>query len=402
MQFVNRALTLAVAFVALGSPASSRAPRVGSVPLMLEDNRVFVELTFRRTDGTSRKARAWVDTGGGSLLLTERLANDLGLARTGPEESSDDRRSVPLSRPSVSLDALPLDVSSARVFAYVGTDQIAPGVDAEAFLPGRVLMHYHVVFDYPGHTFTMALPGVLTPRGKRVAATIHPESGFPRIELTIDGKPYGFLLDTGAAYTMISRELLEKWAAAHQDWPRLTGAVAEANMLDDQTDVDALLLRLPHLQWGSIEMRNVGAVSRRLGTFETYMTRMMSGPIIGAIAGNVLKTLRLEIDYPNGAAYIEKEREVDASDLDSVGIIFGIAGDGTYRITGVARRDGRDVVEGIRAGDQLISIDGSPVTSASRGRVIPSLQGSPGDRRRLRLRRAGKEFEVEVAIQHLL
>lgn len=44
---------------------------------------------------------------------------------------------------------------------------------------------------------------------------------------------------------MISRELLDSWAAAHRDWPRLIGAVAEANMLRDETDADVLLLRLP-------------------------------------------------------------------------------------------------------------------------------------------------------------
>jgi len=33
-------------------------------------------MSFRRADGSFRKARAWVDTGGGWFAVTERLAKD--------------------------------------------------------------------------------------------------------------------------------------------------------------------------------------------------------------------------------------------------------------------------------------------------------------------------------------
>jgi hypothetical protein len=248
----------------------------------------------------------------------------------------------------------------------------------------------------------LARPGVLTPRGQRVPAPIHPDSGFPRIELSVDGTSYGFLLDTGAAYTMISRELLDRWAARHADWPRLQGAVGEANMIGNQTDTDALLLRLPNVRWGAIELHEVGAVSRRGGIFETSMSRMTTAPIVGAIAGNALKTLRVEIDYASGVAYVEQGQRADATDLDSVGIIFRVAEDGSYRITGVARKGDRQVVEGVRAGDQLFSVDGQIVTGASRDAVIRSLQGKPGEKHKLRLLRDGKEVELEVIVQRLL
>ena len=406
---MGRALVVAIAVFATIPAALSQVPRVSTVPLILEDNRVFVELTFRKPDGTPRKARAWVDTGGGSLLLTERLADDLGLARTGPETSSDDGRQAPLSKPSVFIDTLPLDVSSVPgahgiggVFVLLGSQRIATGIDAEAFFPANLLMRYHVVFDYPRRTFMIAMPGALSPHGERVLASVQRESGFLRIELAVDGKTYGFLLDTGGAYTMISRGLLESLAATHRDWPRLIGAVAEANMVAGQSDAEALLLRLAHMRWGPIELKNVGAVSRRPGTFETYMTRLTSGPVVGAIAGNVLKTLRVDIDYPNDAVYIEKVREVDADDLDSVGLILGVADDGSYRISGIAHEDDHDVIEGIHTGDQLVSVDGMVVTGASRDRVIHSLRGRPGERRKLRLRRDGKDFDVEAVIRHLL
>jgi hypothetical protein len=35
------------------------------------------------------------------------------------------------------------------------------------------------------------------------------------------------------------------------------------------------------------------------------MSRMMTAPIVGSLAGNVLKHFRLELDYPNQTLYLE-------------------------------------------------------------------------------------------------
>jgi hypothetical protein len=59
--------------------ATPAQPLFATVPMFLEDKRVFVELTFRRSDGSPRKARAWVDTGGGWFAITEPLAKELGV-----------------------------------------------------------------------------------------------------------------------------------------------------------------------------------------------------------------------------------------------------------------------------------------------------------------------------------
>jgi len=59
MRFLSQ--LLAVVVVAFGTCQTlfSQAPKVATVPLILEDNRVFVELTFHKADGSPRKARAW-------------------------------------------------------------------------------------------------------------------------------------------------------------------------------------------------------------------------------------------------------------------------------------------------------------------------------------------------------
>ena len=55
----------------------------------------------------------------------------------------------------------------------------------------------------------VAKAGSTEARGVKVETPISSPSGFPRIELQIGGATHGFLLDTGASFTMISRTVLE-------------------------------------------------------------------------------------------------------------------------------------------------------------------------------------------------
>ena len=47
------------------------------------------------------------------------------------------------------------------------------------------------------------------------------------------------------------------------------------------------------------QLNEFGVVSQRQGTFERYMSSMITAPIVGSLAGNVLKRFRGELDHPN-------------------------------------------------------------------------------------------------------
>jgi len=121
---------------------------------------------------------------------------------------------------------------------------VLAGTDAEGLLPGHLLTGYRVVFDYPGRTFTLGAPGTAPGRGAPVPAPVRPVTGFPRVEVDIDGDRYGLLLDTGASSTMLSRAVVGRLSARHPDWPRALGAVGAANMGAGAADAEALMLRL--------------------------------------------------------------------------------------------------------------------------------------------------------------
>jgi hypothetical protein len=384
-----------------GQPASTT--KSGAVPIDLQDNRVFINLTVARADGSLRKVRFQVDTGGGAMILSESLENDLGLKHSGPVVNDKGKRVQMVIAPKVRIDAMPLDLTGVPVIVPVGSKgEFTPGSGAEGFLPARVLRKYDVVFDYPAREFTMAQPGVLQHRRTAVPSPIGEKSGFPRIELTVDGEKYAFLLDTGAAFTMVSETVLAKWRAAHPEWPHCTGAAGAANMIGGSFDAQAEMVRVPQMQWGTLDLHGTGIVSRPAGIFEKWMTSMMPSPIVGAIAGNVLRTFRVEIDYAHSVTYLEQHSNGDVHDVDAVGLVVGARPDGSYIIGGVVKRDGQDTVQGVEAGDKLVRIGSWQVQGATLADVLSALRGRPGERKTISLDRGGKEVTVETTIAALL
>src|SRR5206468_4127149 len=94
------------------------------------------------------------------------------------------------------------------------------------------------------------------------------------------------------------------WRAAFPFAPLAALALGTANMGHAGADTGQLMLRLPELRIGGVVVHNPSVVSRAAGTFTSYMTPMMSAPIVGALAGNVLQHLRIDIDYANEETHI--------------------------------------------------------------------------------------------------
>lgn len=59
-----------------------------------------------------------------------------------------------------------------------------------------------------------------------------------------------------------------------------------------------------HGMWGGQPLVDFGVVSRQAGVFEKWMSSMMTAPIVGSLAGNVLKRFRVDLDYPNQKLYL--------------------------------------------------------------------------------------------------
>ncbi len=369
--------------------------------MSLEENRIFIELELRGPSGRTLRARATIDTGGGGFLVTEKVANELGLARAGEALREGGKELVPIAAPGIVLGGMELSLGHALPMRVTGAAEVMPGSGAQVFLPARVLMQYDVVFDYPARTFSVARPGEGEFRGVRIPSPAHAETGFPRIEAVVDGKPHGFLLDTGASYTMVSQALVEAWSQQHRDWPTLTGAVLEANMLGKK-DADLHLLRVPSMEIGGMAVRAVGVVSRPEGVFERWMSENMTAPIVGSIAGNMLRDFCVGIDYAHGATYLEQHAGPHDGDLDSPGLVLAFEDGGELDVAGLARTGSGEIPPAVHPRDRLLAVDGLSVTGATRGKVFDALRGKPGQSRNLRIERDGRTMSLDAPIRHLL
>jgi hypothetical protein len=216
-------------------------------------------------------------------------------------------------------------------------------------------------------------------------------------------------MDNGAAYSFVSQEALERISQRNPDLPRITGAVGCANMWgwwppEEQT---LPVVRLPEIMWGPVRLLNTGIVgvakiSPNGPGLGAWYSQKTARPVDGFLGPNAFKAFRVEIDYTNKAVYFEKSGDFDSPDMDIVGLTLRPEPDNTYRVIGIAKKDGKPVVDGIEPGDVLLQVENLKTTGATMGTVVNALRGRPGDIRVLMLERNGKQFRIEARVLRLL
>ena len=90
----------------------------------------------------------------------------------------------------------------------------------------------------------------------------------PRIEGRVDGKLYGFLLDSGTTFSMASRKTRDDWKKNNPRWSASVGATGSANMYGSAMDNGAAMLRANQIRLGSFNIRDTAFVSRDEGIYE--------------------------------------------------------------------------------------------------------------------------------------
>lgn len=376
------------------SPAtvlSSNAAHQVTVPLSFEQHRPYTRLTLIGPSGHAVRALFWLDTGGGAVILSGPLAARLGLKPMGKTLKAEGNVIVATQLPKILAGGLLLQLKDANAFLVVDKKSTLEGTGAEGALPLRALRRYQVVLDYPRARLRIAQPGALRPEGRQVAAHFS-KTGFIAVTATVSGKPYGFLLDSGGQYCMVSQNVLAGWEEQNPRWPRVTGAYGPANMMLGPVEASFTMLRIGTMQWGPFTLDNVGSVSRPSSNYEQMMSRMTGRAVVGSIGGNVLRHFRVDIDYPNDRLYLKRAAIGVEAPLDMVGITLEPSGN-SYVIAGVAEREHE-----LRKGDRLLSIDGTSIQGLTVAEIIGRLAGMPGATRTLTIERDGKTFSVNAPV----
>lgn len=369
-------------------------PRVAQhderLPMTIGMNRAFVRANVTAGKDRVHPALAWLDTGGGKVVLRREIARMLRLKTAGGPVFEDGQRFLPLEAFTVAFGATTIRVDS-RDALMLDADGFMPGVPADMLFPTRLLRGHALTFDYPGKTF--AFDAVNTSPSVPIAVS---SSGYARMPITIAGDDYQMLIDTGASCTMLSQLAIDRLRAAHPRWKSVTGAYGDANMLGTKLETAAETLLVPQMLVAGTELRDVMVVSRPGGTFETWMSQMTDAPIVGSLAGNALRNFALTLDYPRSRAQFAYAGWDAGVHAPIVPLTLTPQPDERYVIGGVLDRAPYAAMRARLVGAELVAVDGTPVRHAWMWQVHALLRGSSGIAKHLTIARGGATEEIAV------
>jgi hypothetical protein len=263
------------------------------------------------------------------------------------------------------------------------------------------MRNYDVLINFPDHEFTIGPPGSVKFKGIKAKAIVNAESGLVQFPSVIENKKYNLALDLGSSISFLPGELFVKLAAAHADWPHMTGAIGPANLWGLQDEPKWKLMRLDRVQYGPLFLTGVVAVD--LAQASSPFFEKSGGTATGGLLGSeALMNYRIGIDYAHSSVYFDIGRTFNFPDFDVIGLILRPEDDGRFTILSITDYDGKPSVPEVQAGDQLIAVDGIPVHGYTLGQVLLMLGGEPGKERSLTVERAGKQFIVAAKVQHFL
>ena len=368
-----------------------------TVPITLDHNRIVIDVFLPMPDGTSKRVRAWVDSGNPDLVMSRRVAALEGaVSCEGPVCKATPPRDIVIGGMKI-----PLGLSTALAPAQDPADVMIAGMSPEMNLPTQVLRNYDIVLDYANRELTVGEPGSVPFPGKASKAEIS-TTGQIEVVSQIAGQTYNLALDTGASISGLSSELISRWHKVHASWPFLTGAVGAANRYGTPDEVEVQVLRVPSLRFGNVDLASVAFATLGPQAFPLLAKQAEGETMIGRLGGNAFRNYRVGIDYAHGTVYLDRLTAVAPPDMDVVGLTLRPERDGRYLVVAVVNYAGKPSVAGVGPGDVLVGVDGAPATGATMGQVWSLLGGRAGQTRALTLERGGQRFTVAATVRRFL
>jgi len=362
----------------------------GTVPFVLDGNRVYAQVEFISAEGKPRNALVFVDLGSPSMILSKDLYTELNIG-------SNKTLGLRMGKMMIAIDSADVATDAWLPFS-IGEDR-----KVEALLPAGVLQKYQVRFDYSARTLTLAQPATLRLQGTAVPFRLNAKTGLIAIEAKIDGQVYPITIDNGSGYSWIREATAQQWLPQHPDWQRGIGAVGPSNMrmADDGIETAGVLVRIPVMKIGPLSVESTGALAispdNHGHDFMDWYSMKNAVPVIGWLGGNVLRHFKITIDYPHKMSYWQRQSVLDPHDLDYIGLTL-IFKHGEYFVGGIAARDGRPSVVGAQVGDKVVQIGTLQTRGASREAIFAAMHGKGGETRPVILERDGGRVLLQARV----
>jgi hypothetical protein len=377
-------------------PVVIRAPVV--IPFELRGDLAIVPVEVN-----GQAAMLVLDTGSGAMVLDTAFAREARLDQSGTQAhvrgSSDMTMQLRTAR-SVRLGSAPL-VDVLVVATDISDVQARIGYDVRGTIGFELFDNYVVAVDYAARTITLYDPTSFSYRGAGTIVPLTIEHRLPVVKATLVTRKSGPVgarlhLDLGSGDYAI--RLATRFLAVH-DVSKDTATVRAPFGAGVGGVSVGELMRLPQLRLGSLIIaRPSTALSREsAGAFGA------DAETDGTIGASVFKHTRLVIDYSRSRAIVEPRERLDLPDsIDASGLSLTLeerparAMRVAYVIDGSAGGNA-----GVRAGDELVRIDGRSVAALSRD-VVRGLLRADGETRRLTLRRGDDSLDVTIRLKMIV
>ncbi len=412
----NPLLTAAIGLFALAAHADDDIPSMEGkftipgkvaptvVPLVIEGDQIYFEAEMEGPKG-SRKVLSNLNMGHGFSAFMMRVFGDVGFVPHSPIHLR--IGGVPIeAAPDVTAPIPDVDPPGRQLFdTFFATHKV------EGMIESGVLQNFDIALDYSQKTLTLASPGTLPHDGVAVPIRLKPETGVVSVDVTVDGKVYPMVIDTGGPFTWVRPGTAEAWLKDHPERNRGTGAVGEANywMKDTPAEQEGTIIRLPEAKIGPMSVANFAVLGTdpRMGgvygmdkteaMYENWQKNNTPGGEVAWLGANVLKHYRVTIDYKAHMSWWKKIDDIDPHELDQVGLSF-IYDKGVYSVGRVATKDGKPTVSGVEKGDKVVAVDDVAATGWSRDQLLAALRGKPGDIHRVTFDRGGKTLTLSLPV----
>jgi hypothetical protein len=358
-----------------------------------------------------------LDTGAGFLALDLDLARLLGIADGGARPAAVDLAARPLAR--LELGGLQVDQVSPVLTVDAGVIRRVTGRPVLGLLGQALFRDRVVVLDYREGTLVIlppeagsgppspaaglalsatavAVPFRLAGDGKiLVSAWVTSQAGQPGRKLTL-------IVDTGATKSVFFRAALDGYLPGWTAWPALRGLGAPTLL----GDASAVLVRVTGIELkgpgGSVARSGVDAAVLG-GDLGEVLADDVGESVAGLLGYSFLKHFRIALDFPRGLLWLDPSRG-DVEDRPEEYSHPGLQLEsvrGEVRVMAVAEGSPASRA-GIRAGDELVAIDGESVVGRDVIMVSRRLEGAPGTALSLHLRRGSRDWDCRLVRRRLL
>ncbi|HKA23646.1 MAG TPA: aspartyl protease family protein [Candidatus Eisenbacteria bacterium] len=387
----------AAVLVALLVSSPALATPLATIPFHLNGTAIMLPVRIQNSD------TLWfaLDTGAAASSVNQPRAEQLGLdfrqrsVAQGAAGSVESRQLGPID---FQLGTVTLHTETASAFPLVG---LAPrmGHVMDGIIGAELFQRYVVEIDYAHSTLRLYEPKDFHYGGKGERLPLTYKINLPYIEAAIrlsDGRRLEgrYVIDTGSSQAVI---LLPAYAARESVQATVTKTVAMSGQaVGGQTE--SRTGRLAGLDLGSLRLSQP-----LVSIAQTGPAHFAVEGAAGNIGGSILKKFRCTFDYARKEMILDPVSDLaDPVPFDASGLVLITSGAAFDTIT-VSRVIPQSPAEeaGLQVGDQLLSVDGKPVTDLGVVRLRERLRQA-GSSVTLAVSRGTRTWTVPLQLRQLL